>query len=68
MSGINMQLTVQVEGREWRLFDVNYTDADGRTMSFYIYAINREHASYQVAEIRNTAVLAPGDIVDIHKR
>lgn len=68
MSGINMQLTVQVEGREWRLFDVNYTDADGRTMSFYIYAINREHASYQVEEIRNTAVLAPGDIVEIHGR
>ena len=68
MSGINMPLTVQVEGREWRLFDVNYIDADGRTMSFYIYAINREHASYQVEEIRKSAVLAPGDIVEIWKR
>ena len=58
--------TVNVDGREWHLFSVNFTDADGRQFSFNIYAISREHASYIVQEIRETATL--GDqIVKITK-
>ncbi|KFB95115.1 hypothetical protein GTGU_04707, partial [Trabulsiella guamensis ATCC 49490] len=41
-----LPLQVEVEGRTWRLFDVYFTDSDKRKYSFYIYAINREHASY----------------------
>lgn len=56
-------LQVEVDGRIWKLFDVYFTDSDGRKYSFYIYAINREHASYIVEDIKNTAELAPGDII-----
>ncbi|WP_447842850.1 hypothetical protein [Enterobacter cloacae] len=49
--------TVNVEGRDWHLFSVNWSDAEGRQFSFHIYAISREHASYIVEEIRNTATL-----------
>ncbi|HFD1500676.1 TPA: hypothetical protein ACF1LI_004438 [Klebsiella pneumoniae] len=51
------QTIVNVDGRDWHLFDVHWSDADGRKYSFYIYAINREHASYVVQEIKDTAQL-----------
>ncbi|KFB90646.1 hypothetical protein GTGU_04822, partial [Trabulsiella guamensis ATCC 49490] len=47
-----LPLQVEVEGRTWRLFDVYFTDSDWRKYSFYIYAINREHASYVVEDIK----------------
>lgn len=49
--------SVNVEGRDWHPFIVNYEDVEGRQFSFHIYAINREHASYIVEEIRATATL-----------
>ncbi|ELP5887739.1 MAG: hypothetical protein JJO71_14420 [Escherichia coli] len=64
MSGINMPLQVEVEGRTWKLFSVDFM-ADERKYSFYIYAINREHASYIVDDIKRTAELSPGNIVGI---
>lgn len=57
---------VNVDGRDWHLFSVNFADADGRQFLFNIYAISREHASSIVQEIRETATL--GDqIVKITK-
>lgn len=53
------------DGKEWRLFDVGFRDADGRKFTFYIYALSREHASYMVDDIKRSASLEPGDIVDI---
>ncbi len=61
---INMPLQVEVEGRAWRLFSVEFSE-DERRYSFYIYAINREHASYVVESIKQTAELSPGNIVGI---
>jgi hypothetical protein len=29
------------DGKEWRLFDVGFRDADGRKFTFYIYALSR---------------------------
>lgn len=51
-----MPLQVEVEGRTWKLFSVDFM-ADERKYSFYIYAINREHASYIVDDIKHTAEL-----------
>ncbi len=62
MDSINMPLQTEVEGRVWRLFPVDFTE-DERKYSFYIYAINREHASYIVESIKQTAALSPGDLV-----
>lgn len=59
-------LVVNHEGKDWHPFQVNFSDAKGRQFSFHIFAINREHASYIVQEIRETATL--GDqIVSIIK-
>lgn len=63
MQSISLKLEVLVAGRKWRLFSVEFRDADGRTYSFYIYATSREHASYVVEDICNTARLSEGDIV-----
>lgn len=53
----NMPMKVRHEGKDWYPFQVNYTDIDGRPFSFHIYAVDREHASYVVQEIRETATL-----------
>lgn len=59
-------LVVNHKGKDWHPFQVNFSDAEGRQFSFHIFAINREHASYIVQEIRETATL--GDqIVSIIK-
>ena len=64
MSGIPMPLSVDVDGIRYHAFDVYYR-ADDKTGSFYIYALNREHASYLVSDIRKTATLAPGNIIEV---
>ncbi|RAY25611.1 hypothetical protein [Enterobacter kobei] len=53
----SMPMSVHSEGKDWYPFSVHYSDADGRQFSFTIYAVNREHASYVVQEIRETATL-----------
>ncbi|MCM7781184.1 hypothetical protein M8T12_08895 [Enterobacter ludwigii] len=58
----SMPSSVHHEGKNWYPFSVNFSDADGRSFSFTIYAVNREHASYIVQEIRETATL--GDQID----
>ncbi|EPL0394423.1 hypothetical protein [Enterobacter ludwigii] len=58
----SMPGSVHHEGKDWYPFSVNFSDADGRSFSFTIYAVNREHASYVVQEIRETATL--GDQID----
>lgn len=58
---IQLPLTTDVNGRTWRLFDVEWTGADGH-FSFYIYAISAEHAGHIVDEIKETAKLG-GEIV-----
>lgn len=63
MKKIEMPLKINVDNRPWELYDVHFNDADGKTFSFYIYAVSREHASYIVDEIRQTARLAPGHLV-----
>jgi len=59
------QSVTMPDGKVWKIFDVGFTDADGVKFSFYIYALSREHASYVVEDIKRTALLEPGDIVDI---
>ncbi|ECS8440890.1 hypothetical protein C6783_18015 [Salmonella enterica subsp. enterica serovar Cerro] len=58
----SMSMSVHHEGKDWYPFSVHYSDADGRQFSFTIYAVNREHASYVVQEIRDTATL--GDQIE----
>ncbi|EOY8504032.1 hypothetical protein ACQFCN_001132 [Enterobacter cloacae] len=58
----SMPMSVHHEGKYWYPFSVHYSDADGRQFSFTIYTVNREHASYVVQEIRETATL--GDQID----
>lgn len=59
--------TVQVNGRTWRLYDVEF-DSDDSVYSVYLYALNREHASYRVDDLKRTGRLADGEIVDIFKK
>ncbi|MGY5368778.1 hypothetical protein ACXGQP_15710 [Enterobacter oligotrophicus] len=61
------QSVTMPDGKVWKIFDVGFTDADGVKFSFYIYALSREHASYVVEEIKKSAILEPGDIIDIGK-
>lgn len=60
-SPIALPLTTEVNGRTWRLFDVEWSGADGK-FAFYIYAISAEHAGHIVDEIKETAKLG-GEIL-----
>ncbi len=51
-----MKLTVEVDGRTWHLFDVQYDTADGK-FSVYLYALSFEHAAAMVEELKATARL-----------
>jgi hypothetical protein len=52
---MNLQPSVLVSGIEWKLFSVEFKSPDGR-FSAYFYAIDAEHASYQVEAIRENGV------------
>jgi hypothetical protein len=52
---MNLQPAVLVSGIEWKLFSVEFRSPDGR-FSAYFYAIDAEHASYQVEAIRENGV------------
>lgn len=47
---------VMVAGVWWKLFSVEFTTPDGK-YSTYIYAIDAEHASYRLEEMKATAVI-----------
>lgn len=44
---MNLQESVIVDGIEWKLFAIDFKSPDGK-YSAYLYAIDLEHASYQV--------------------
>lgn len=52
---MNLQPSVLVQGIEWKLFSVEFQSPDGR-FSAYFYAVDVEHASYQVEAIRENGV------------
>ena len=61
---ITLEQSLAHEGRVWRLFSVNYL-IDDTPLSFYIHAISKEHASYLLEAIKETALLADGQIIDV---
>lgn len=62
---IKQPLSVEVNGRIWRLFDVQFQSDDGICCSVYLYALNREHASYRLEDLKRTGKLADGDIEEV---
>lgn len=48
---MNLKPSVIVGGIEWKLFSIEFKSPDG-TFSAYLYAIDFEHASYQVEALR----------------
>lgn len=44
---------VVVEGRLWRLYEVEF-EADDRTYSTYLYALNPEHAEYMLTDLKES--------------
>ncbi len=54
MSSLTMKPTIQVQGRTWRLFAIDYDTADGK-FSTYIYALSWEHAHMMLDELKQTA-------------
>lgn len=53
---MNLAKRVKVSGVWWKLFTIEFTTADGK-FSTYIYAIDAEHASYRLEELKATAEL-----------
>lgn len=47
---MNLLTPVTVNGIEWKLFSVEFKSPDGK-FSAYLYAIDHEHASYQVESL-----------------
>ena len=47
---MNLQTPVLVDGKEWKLFSIEFQSPDGK-FSAYLYAIDHEHASYQVESL-----------------
>ncbi|MBS3974819.1 MAG: hypothetical protein KGZ89_08150 [Actinobacteria bacterium] len=64
---INYPLTVEVNGRIWRLYSVDF-DSDDSVYSIHLYAINKEHASYRLQDLKDTGRLSEGEIVEISER
>lgn len=58
---IELRLSTHVGGRQWQLFSVDFTTADGE-FSTYIHAISAEHAAAIVEELKQTARIG-GQIV-----
>ena len=47
---MNLKSPVTVDGKEWKLFNIEFKSPDGK-FSAYLYAIDHEHASYQVESL-----------------
>lgn len=56
MRPVELQPRVNVNGREWALYGVEYKTADG-TFITYVYAISDEHAAMVVEELRESATV-----------
>lgn len=57
---MNLAKRVKVAGVWWKLFSVEYKTPDG-TYSAYFYAVDAEHASYVLADIKaNGELRIPG--------
>lgn len=57
-NGLQLPQKVRIEGRDWKLFEVNYESKDrpgGATYKFYIYAINHEHACELLMDMKESA-------------
>ena len=61
---ISLARVAMVNGLQWQLFPVDFKTEEG-TFSVYLYAINREHAAAILLELKETAVLRDGDLVNI---
>ena len=61
---ISLARVAMVNGLQWQLFPVDFKTEEG-TFSVYLYAINREHAAAILLELKETAALRDGDLVDI---
>jgi hypothetical protein len=57
VSALELKPTVQVGGRDWRLFDIAFQTADGE-YSVYMYALSFEHAQMMLDELKQTARVA----------
>lgn len=53
---MNFPSTVYAQGKTWKLFSVEFQSPDGK-FSAYFYAIDAEHASYQVEAMKLTGVV-----------
>lgn len=47
---MHLKSPVTVDGKEWKLFNIEFKSPDGK-FSAYLYAIDHEHASYQVESL-----------------
>lgn len=47
---MNLKTPVTIDGKEWKLFSIEFKSPDGK-FSAYLYAIDHEHASYQVESL-----------------
>ena len=47
---MELKTPATVNGVEWKLFSVEFRSPDGK-FSAYLYAIDHEHASYQVESL-----------------
>lgn len=47
---MNLKSPVLIDGKEWKLFSIEFQSPDGK-FSAYLYAIDHEHASYQVESL-----------------
>jgi hypothetical protein len=54
MTSLQLKPTVQVDGRDWHLFDIEFQTADGK-FGTYIYALSHEHAELMLSELKETA-------------
>ena len=61
---ISLARVAMINGLQWQLYPVDFKTEEG-TFSVYLYAINREHAAAILLELKETAVLREGDLVDI---
>ncbi|MNQ58438.1 hypothetical protein D3C85_726440 [compost metagenome] len=47
---MQLKSPVLIDGKEWKLFNIEFQSPDGK-FSAYLYAIDHEHASYQVESL-----------------
>lgn len=53
---MNLKSQVIVDGKTWHLFSVEFVSPDGK-FSAYFYAIDAEHASYQLEAMKANGVV-----------